>query len=68
MLATTLAMAPIYSLRLTSRNKTNRAAQAAAFELVCRAAHNLRLHFALRLAGAWRKKPAAFSGLFALRS
>jgi hypothetical protein len=50
MLAATLAMAPIYSLRLTSRNKTDCAAQAAAFELVGRAAHNLILHFALKLA------------------
>jgi hypothetical protein len=49
MLTATLAMAPIYSLRLTSRNKTDRAAQAAAFELVGRAAHNLILHSALKL-------------------
>src|SRR6516162_6845445 len=41
MLTATLAMAPIYSLRLTARNKTDRAAQAAAFELVGRAAHDL---------------------------
>ena len=50
MLTATLAVAPIYSFRLTSRNKTDRAAQAAAFELVGRAAHNLILHFALKLA------------------
>ena len=39
MLAATLAMAPINSLRLTSRRKTDGAAQAAAFELVGRASH-----------------------------
>jgi hypothetical protein len=43
MLAATFTMAPIYSRRLTSRNETDRAAQAAAFELVGRAAHNLIL-------------------------
>jgi hypothetical protein len=37
----TLAMAPVDSLRFTSRNKTDRAAQAAAFELVGGAAHRL---------------------------
>jgi len=39
MLAATLAMAPINSFWLTSRRKTDRAAQAAAFELVGRASH-----------------------------
>jgi hypothetical protein len=56
MLAATLAVAPIYSLRLTSRNNANRAAQAATFELVGRAAHNLILH------ASW-KNDAAFSEL-----
>jgi hypothetical protein len=41
MLAATLTMAPIHSFRLTSRNKTDSAAQATAFELVRGAAHNL---------------------------
>ena len=40
-------MAPIDPLRLTSRDKTDRAAQAATFELVGRAAHNLILHVIL---------------------
>ena len=40
-------MAPIDPLRLTSRDKTDRAAQAATFELVGRAAHNLILHVVL---------------------
>jgi len=39
MLTATLAVVPIYSLRLTSRHKTDRAAQAAAFELVSRTGH-----------------------------
>jgi len=43
MLTTTLAVAPIYALRLTSRDKTDRAAQAATFKLVGRAAHDLIL-------------------------
>ena len=41
MLTATLTMAPIDSFRLTSRNKTDRAAQAATFELVGRAVHDL---------------------------
>lgn len=41
MLAATLTMAPIYSFRLTSRNKTNSTAEAATFELVGRVAHSL---------------------------
>ena len=45
MLSATLAMAPIYSLRLTRRHKADRTAQAAAFELVCHAAHNPILPF-----------------------
>jgi hypothetical protein len=40
-------MAPIDPFRLTSRDKTDRAAQAATFELVGRAAHNLILHVVL---------------------
>jgi hypothetical protein len=44
MLATTLAMAPIYSLRLAGSAETDRTAQAATFELVGRAAHDLILH------------------------
>jgi hypothetical protein len=39
MLTATLAMAPIYSLRLTSRDETDRAAQAATLEFVSRAGH-----------------------------
>ncbi len=45
MLSATLAMAPIYSLRLTRCHKADRTAQAAAFELVCHAAHNPILPF-----------------------
>lgn len=41
MLTATLTMAPIYAFRLTSRDETHRAAQAAAFELVGCAAHHL---------------------------
>ena len=43
MLAATLTMAPIHSFRLTSRNKTDRAAQATTFELLGCATHNLIL-------------------------
>jgi hypothetical protein len=42
-LAATLTMAPIHSFRLTSRNKTNRTAQATTFELVGCGTHNLIL-------------------------
>jgi hypothetical protein len=38
-LAATLTMAPIYSFRFASRDKTDRAAQAATFELVIRVGH-----------------------------
>ena len=41
--STTLAMTPIYPLRFTSRDKTDRTAQAATFKLLRRAAHNLIL-------------------------
>jgi hypothetical protein len=41
MLATALAVTPIYPLRLTSRDKTHRTAEAATFELLDRAAHDL---------------------------
>jgi hypothetical protein len=44
MLATTLAVAPIYPFRLTCRSKAHRAAEALTFELVRRAAHDLILH------------------------
>jgi hypothetical protein len=62
MLTATLTMTPIYSFGLTSRNKTDRAAQAAAFESVGRPAHMI-LHSGLR-PGKYvvlAKKPAAFS-------
>src|SRR5215472_9774596 len=39
MLTATLAMTPINSFRLTSRQKTDRAAQAATFEFLSRASH-----------------------------
>jgi hypothetical protein len=41
MLSTTLAMTPIYPLRLTGRDKTDRTAEAATFELLDRDAHDL---------------------------
>src|SRR5216684_3700432 len=41
--ALVLAIAPIYPLRLTGRDKTDRTAEAATFELLDRAAHNLIL-------------------------
>jgi hypothetical protein len=50
MLAATLTMAPIDSLRLASRNKTDRTAQAATLKSLGRAAHNLLLQFILKLA------------------
>jgi hypothetical protein len=48
MLTATSTMAPIHSFRLTSRNKADSAAQATAFELVSRAAHNLILPLVLQ--------------------
>jgi hypothetical protein len=45
MLWTTLAMAPIYPLRLTSRDKTDRTTEAATFGLIDRAAHDPILPF-----------------------
>lgn len=48
MLTTTLAMAPIYSLRLTGCSKTDSTAQAATFELVSRAGHHPILHLGPR--------------------
>src|SRR5262249_24125300 len=44
MLTATLAVAPIYALRLAGRNKTDRVAKTATFELLGRAAHDLILH------------------------
>src|SRR5215469_8155017 len=48
MLATTLAVAPIYSLRLPSCSKTDRSAQATTFELLRRAGHDPILHLGPR--------------------
>jgi hypothetical protein len=59
---TTLAMAPIDPCRLARSDKTDRATQAATFELVGRAAHNLMLHIVLELV-VRRKSDAAVSEL-----
>ena len=54
MLAATFAMAPINTLGTASRNKTDRAAQAAALKLVASNAHNPILPFVLNLADTLR--------------
>ena len=59
MLTTTLAMAPIDSLRLTGRNQAYRAAQAAGFKLLGGAAHDLILRLSLVSVST---KNAAFLG------
>jgi hypothetical protein len=58
MLSTTLAMTPIYPVWLTGRDKTDRTAEAATFELLDRVAHDLILRFHLESVSPSRKKTA----------
>ena len=57
-LSTTLAMTPICPLRLAGRDKTDRTTEAATFELLDRAAHNLILPFGLESVSQSQKKTA----------
>jgi hypothetical protein len=62
MLSTTLAMTPIYPLRLASRDKTDRPAKAATFELLDRAAHDWILRTSFKSRSQSRHKAVCWTG------